>query len=253
MYKNLSSYADIANAIKPDIDQNYDAQYKISIVPPTDSDLNAFINASKKLDFRARVESGTTNPYDINFSFDIDTVDDDGNDGFDNFLAGKYNGREYNVPTQQDGDTIDMVNAIAEFDPEKQDHSDWLNSVSNEYKDRLIKNNEKRIAERSSNLPQKNQNKDNEVDEFITKNQLSDRVRGKMVDVVSAMKSNKKFGEKIAGEIPDGYINRAIDEFTNRTLSNDDRELRNMISENLRNDLKSSRGDIEQLYSIYST
>jgi hypothetical protein len=250
MYKNLSSYIDIANSIKPDMDSGYDSKYQTTI----NTGMSDFIEASKKLDFRARVEESTgKNPYDIEFSFDKN--DEHGRDGFDRFMAGEFNGREYAIDsddTEDDSDVIDMMDTIEEFDPTKQNHSDWLNSVADKYRDKVDQRFNEKLDERKTNQIPRDKDADDQFDDYVSKHQIPERVHNKMREVVSAMQNNPKFVAKLDTDLPDGYLNKAIEEFTKRTLVSDDAKLHEMISGYLNSDLKASRGDMSQLFDIYT-
>ena len=254
MYKNLSSYIDIANSIKPDMDAGYDSKYQTTINTPIDAGMSDFIEASTKLDFRARVEeSNGNNPYDIEFSFD--KGDENGRDGFDRFMAGEFNGRDYAIESDDDdddSDVIDMMDTIEEFDPSKQNHSDWLNSVAEKYRDKVDQRFNEKLDARKTNQPPRDKVDDDTFDDYVSKHQIPERVYNKMREVVSAMRNNPKFMAKLDTELPDGYLNRAISEFTKRTLASDDVKLHEMVGDYLNSDLKSSRGDMSQLFDIYT-
>lgn len=257
MYKNLSSYVDIANSIKPDIDSGYNSKYKTTINTPVDSGVSDFIHASKKLDFRARVEEvQSKNPYDIEFSFDKEDDDEDGRDAFDRFLAGEFAGREYPNINVEDDDTNNVVDMgeIKDYDPETQTHSDWLKSLSDGYRSAVDKKFNDDVESRKNNTKPNEADRDtsDKFDEYVSKHQIPERVYNKMSEVVSAMKNNQKFMAKLDTTLPDGYVHRAIEEFTKRTLPSDDSKLHDMIINYLQSDLKSSRGDVTQLFDIYS-
>lgn len=243
MYKNLSSYVDIANSIKPDIDSGYNAEYKTTINTPVDGGMSDFIEASKKLNFRARVEAAQAkNPYDIEFSFDKE--DENGRDGFDRFLAGEFRGREY--PTMDKVDNVIDMGEIKDYDPETQTHSDWLKSLADGYRSAVRKKSNNEVdkdAERDAN---------DKFDDYVSKHQIPERVHDKMRDVVSAMKNNPKFMAKLDTQLPDGYVHKAIEEFTKRTLHSNDPKLHEMIINYLQGDLKASHGDISQVFEIYT-
>ena len=258
MYKTLDQYANIANSIKPEIGSDFDERYCTNINEPTKDGISDFAQASRKLNFRTRLEDASDAPPDYyskilaNQNFKsinptdsmYDGFDADEEDGFGEFLS-NLGTSDKKIVQELSEDSDDMISAIADFDG-SEPHSDWLDKMKNSF-------NEKQQTRIDAQSPKESFSSNDDFDKDVSKSVIPEDVRSKMIELITSMKNNKKFNSRLNEKAPADYSKRGIEAFVkNMTKTTDiNPDIAEQISSTLLSDLKASHGDITQLYELY--
>lgn len=242
MYKDLSKYAEIANSIKPDL-----ADIKVDDDIDVSKSINECANYGRKIAYRSRFEStsDTLPMYGIKSAYDtlqdinsgkskdapIPSFKND-DDGFDDFLK-DFGNNDSNISDEEIDDIADDMN-IEDYDPATQSHAEWLQKIMDKQADKRAKNVKK--SDNATVPP-----------EMIPK--IDDKTFSAAKELVSQMKNNEKFKQKINDvNTPSDYATKAIEAFAKHYLKDDYMDVVDL----LQSELKASHGDITQLYELYN-